>query len=376
MTNSFKCYDWDMYTGLGIANLCLTYILSALLVSFLYLPFGDNGNLITTVEVNTSIADVNMNGSHHVTFAFDEDNEFSFNIVFYLGLFVGSFIGGTASYFLSPGKSAAFFSKMCCLTCIIAANIMDGASKDAMGMSTAKWAWFCMCSFALAGYLSTYVHTLESVPGPWLVPVSLGLLGVHWLPANLYSLLLLLKLDTWCVRLFVHGGAILTVIALQDIISQPRNINNILKRETLTDLRRNNLGIRYLLCFSFLWVLHGYMYYCSHHKIYDDKTGTKQTFKSSIICIFKLSFAALCYWTRQQIPVMAVLFFCNSLSCFALMAFHSIATKDNDSHMDITLQLISFLTSCSWCILWAITVQSFGSGVRYAILPFCCNADI
>ncbi len=365
MSNSPKCYKWDMHTGLGIVNLCLTYILSALLVSFVYLPFRHNASSVSTLEVNASIIEINTNESHEVAFALDEDDDFSFNVVFYLGLSLGSCIGGTTSYFLSPGKSAAFFSKMCCLTCLIAANTMDDASDDAMGVSNSKWAWFCLCSFALAGYLSTYVHTLESVPGPWLVFVSLGLLGVHWPLASFYSILLVIKVDTWYARLFLHGGAMLTAIALQDLVCIPNSIHyNKVKRETIMDLRKNSLGIRYLLCFSFLWLLHGYMYYGSYHEIYGDKTAMPQAFKCTVSFIFKLVFAALCYWTRQQRPVMAVLLFLNSLSCFALMAFHSMTTKEDDSLVDITMQLVSFLIACSWCILWAMTVQTFGSGVR------------
>ncbi len=347
-------------TVLTIANLCATSVLLVGLATYVFLPFRQNP--ISEVEYHVTKV---KNASYEVTPADDEGSTLAFSVVFYLGLFAGSILGGVTSYLKSPKMSATLFSKLCCLVSFITAGEMANSTDDAIvDVCQYHWEWFCLSACTMAAYLSTYVHTLQSVPGAWIVWVSLGLMGAHWPVASFYSIILVAEVDGWHTILFLQGILILAAQTLQDLVHIPdNNPNGKAKGETLVDLRKNSLGITYLVCLAFLWLSHGYMYYGSYHEIYRDKTALSQAFRCIAPFVFKLLFAALCYWTRQQRPVMAVLLFLNALSLFALATFHSIAT--NESLISITIQIISFLVSCSWCILWALTVQTFGLGVRY-----------
>ncbi len=53
---------------------------------------------------------------------------------------------------------------------------------------------------------------------------------------------------------------------------------------------RNPLGLRYLFCLLFLWLVHGFVFYGVYHHVYDADTARDHFFKCFASFIFKVQY--------------------------------------------------------------------------------------
>ncbi len=78
---------------------------------------------------------------------------------------------------------------------------MLGACVIRDSLAVHHFVWFSLGFTALALYTTNFIHVLESVPGPWVMYVGLGLFPLAWATARLYSILLAGLVDDWQPRL-------------------------------------------------------------------------------------------------------------------------------------------------------------------------------
>ncbi len=134
------------------------------------------------------------------------------------------------------------------------------------------------------------------------------------------------------------------------------------------ELLRNPIGLRYFLCLLFLWAIHGYVYYGISHHIY------KETYKHHIfVCITdalsNLLGLVLCRWTGQKRAVVSSLLMLSAFCCFGLAILESMSGEDDVDHIISTVsQVVSFLITCSWNIVWLLSAELIGRGARWGKL--------
>lgn len=350
----------------AIFQIGLTTMLSVCLTTYVYLPFRHHAIIMDkqnhtennqTSNVCASSASIVI-GPTMLDAEGQWAGDFTFKAIFYFGLACGSLSGGVVAYFMTPKKAARIFAKIVILVSFLSALVIN-INKIIYHM-----AWFWLAFSSLASYLTTYIYTMESIPGSWMVYVSVGLFGIQWSISSLYSIILVEVTSSWQVRLFWNGFALFCIITLQEIFSFPKSqgLKNG-KKEILTQLANNKLGLRYVACLLFLWFVHGYVFYGIYHLVYNDSTMKHHIFKCAADFCFKIVTAYLCQRTRQKRTVLAVFVALNALACFALMVCHWI-TDGNEQYVETTLQICSFLIAGSWNILWVLTVETFGPGVR------------
>ncbi len=191
-------------------HLVLVYFLAVGANCYVYLPFRhvkEATNKTTTLPQETrDVKPVYDNTK------WTEGQEFQ--VIFYVGLGLGSVIGGMVGYFFSPRRGTMLLAKLVIMWSLIGACIIN------YSIVAHHIVWFFLALLTFALHVCHYVHTLESVPNTWVTYVGIGLFGISWTSARLYSIMLGALVGNWQTVFFWNTFLLFSVITLQDVVIQ------------------------------------------------------------------------------------------------------------------------------------------------------------
>ncbi len=344
-----------------VIHLVLTYLLTVAITCYAYIPFRREE--IFPANGESPIPNGNTTSSLVVfgrRVQGGDSEIYMFKVAVYGGFAMGSLLSGVASYTWSPKVVSSMSCKLLILSSMLGAFVIDD------GLAMPHIIWFLLGFNAFASYTSVFIYTLESVPGNWVVCVGLGILGLGWSTARLYSILLVTLVDDCKSRLFWNSFALFCILTAQDILKPKSEAVPGAKNESFKELMRNPYGRRYFACLAILWMVSGYVFYGISHHIYKD-TMRAQAFVFVTDGAGNLLALFLCLHTRQKKTVIGALLMLNAACCFALSVLE--VDHAEGSMVSTLAQICSFLVTCHWNILWILTIEIIGRGTRYVRMP-------
>ncbi len=219
--------------------------------------------------------------------------------------------------------------------------------------------WFLLAFGLFFHFVVRFVHDLESVPDRWIPIVGLGVLGGQWSVAKLYSVLLAILVPTWRDRFFWTTLALHCIFSLQDLLPLKRRKNiKFHEEEKIGEFMGNRTGWLYLGSLLVLWALQGYICYATSHSIYEEDI-TSQMYSSVSDGCAKILVLGLCLWTGQKRAVTSALLVLTAICCFILYG-----VRGEEQLVDMFDQACNFLVAGSFWVLWLLTSETFGVGIR------------
>ncbi len=363
MADSFRSNSKKDTAALAY-HLMLTFLLTTATACYAYLPFrkevGDSAVANGTLKGDNITVKSLKHGEYK--------ENLTFMVVIYTGFGTGALAAGLTSYFTSPKQITKISSKLLILFSMLGACVIN----DSVAVHHVVWFFIGFCAFAW--WAIAFIHTVESVPGNWIVYVGVGLFGLGWSMARLYSILLVVLIEDWKSRLFWNSFFLFCIITAQDVIPFPKLKNTAEDskngKETMADLFRNSYGRRYFVCLTVLWMVHGYIFYGISHQIYNDSLNAN-VYDSVTDAIAILLALFLCVKTGQKRTIIGTLLLLSGLCQFAML---NAKVMGNQTKTILTLAHIqSFLITSSWHILWLFSIEIIGRGARYAttVLRYC-----